>query len=227
MRLYYKPFIIFISQYIRQKAIKFIPIVISLLEAYLIKKVSQPLELPTQENVLPKNETKTDSIEEIKSETNTLPLNQNNTNSINAKIDDSVETLLLERMVFGAAFTIGIITHNGKYVCHTLEDKDRYLEKGTMKIYSQTAIPRGEYEVDISFSPKFKVNLPEILNVPQFSGIRIHVGSNIVSDKDTSGCIIPCFIVNKKTTDSLKAFNVLNKLIWDLLKNKKLKIKIK
>lgn len=36
-------------------------------------------------------------------------------------------------------------------------------------------------------SPKFKRELPEVLNVPHFSGIRIHRGN---THKDTLGCIL-------------------------------------
>ena len=77
------------------------------------------------------------------------------------------------------------------FVCNTLEDKVRN-KKGTkkedfIKVYGETAIPYGTYRVVITYSNAFKKNLPEILNVPLYEGIRIHTG-NINSD--TYGCIL-------------------------------------
>lgn len=77
------------------------------------------------------------------------------------------------------------------FVCNTLEDKVRN-PKGTKKenfnkVYGETAIPYGTYRVVITYSNAFKKNLPEILNVPLYEGIRIHTG-NINSD--TYGCIL-------------------------------------
>ena len=52
---------------------------------------------------------------------------------------------------------------------------------------NETAIPAGTYEVIVNVSVKFKRKLPLLLNVPHFTGIRIHRGN---TDKDTSGCIL-------------------------------------
>jgi len=76
---------------------------------------------------------------------------------------------------------------DGVSECYTVEDTDRQLEKGGIKIQDKTAIPRGKYEVTWSFSNHFQKLMPELLNVPQFSGVRIHSGN---SDVDTEGCII-------------------------------------
>ena len=54
-------------------------------------------------------------------------------------------------------------------------------------MYGDTCIPYGKYKVIVSYSPKFKRELPEILGVNSFSGIRIHRGNKI---SDTLGCIL-------------------------------------
>ena len=84
-------------------------------------------------------------------------------------------------------YTIGHLYINDKYFCDTLEDKVRQLDSIEDKIKHKTAIPEGVYEVVVTMSPKFKRLLPLLLNVPFFTGIRIHRGNN---ENDTSGCII-------------------------------------
>lgn len=92
--------------------------------------------------------------------------------------------LKLNRIFKTNTFTIGELYINEKYVTDTLEDRVR--PEGE-KVYGKTAIPEGKYEIELTHSPRFKKILPEILNVPNFSGIRIHTGN---SSKDTEGCII-------------------------------------
>lgn len=92
--------------------------------------------------------------------------------------------LTLNRIFLGSSATIGELLINDKYLCDTLEDRVR--PEGE-KVYGKTAIPEGTYEVKLTHSPRFKKILPEILNVPNFSGIRIHTGN---SSKDTEGCIL-------------------------------------
>jgi hypothetical protein len=92
--------------------------------------------------------------------------------------------LTLNRIFLGSSATIGELLVNDKHLCNTLEDRVR--PEGE-KVYGKTAIPEGTYEVKLTHSPRFKKILPEILNVPNFSGIRIHTGN---SSKDTEGCIL-------------------------------------
>ena len=73
------------------------------------------------------------------------------------------------------------------YLCDTLEPTWRDYNNGAYKIKGRSAIPEGRYAVVITYSPKMKQWLPLLLNVPKFSGIRIHAGN---SAKDTEGCIL-------------------------------------
>lgn len=73
------------------------------------------------------------------------------------------------------------------YFCDTLEPQWRDYNNGAYKIKGKSAIPEGRYAVVISWSPKMKKWLPILLNVPKFSGIRIHAGNTA---KDTEGCIL-------------------------------------
>ena len=73
------------------------------------------------------------------------------------------------------------------YLCDTLEPTWRDYNNGAYKIKGRSAIPEGRYAVVITYSPKMKQWLPLLLNVPKFSGIRIHAGN---TTKDTEGCIL-------------------------------------
>lgn len=91
-------------------------------------------------------------------------------------------------------YTVGRLYIDGKLICETLEDKDRGLtqdmplgEIKKKKVYGKTAIPTGTYGVIVNNSPKFKKNLPRLLDVPGFDGILIHEGNTI---RDTAGCIL-------------------------------------
>lgn len=100
----------------------------------------------------------------------------------------------VRRFCHKSDYTIGWLYIDGKLICETLEDKDRGLTQNMSldeikkrKVYGETAIPMGTYNVIISNSPKFKRNLPRLLNVPGFDGILIHEGN--VADH-TKGCIL-------------------------------------
>ena len=84
--------------------------------------------------------------------------------------------------------TEGKLYLNGEFECYTLEDKDRHLEDGeNEKVYGKTAIPRGEYEIDLTMSNRFQKILPLLKDVPGFTGVRIHPGN---TSEDTEGCIL-------------------------------------
>lgn len=95
--------------------------------------------------------------------------------------------MLLRRDAFNDVCTFGKLFVNGEPLCETLEDVDRRLEDGGIKIPGRTAIPRGEYRVIIDWSRRFHKNLPRLLNVPGFEGVRIHRGNH---SGDTDGCIL-------------------------------------
>ena len=111
----------------------------------------------------------------------------------------------VKRIYKAEDYTIGELSINGEFFCHTLEDKVRILNSFEDKVYGETAIPVGRYKVIISYSNHFKKEMPEILNVEFFSGIRIHEGNH---KDDSSGCILvgECkdleegFIYNSKKT---------------------------
>ena len=78
--------------------------------------------------------------------------------------------------------TIGELSIDGKFQCFTLEDVERH-----EKIFGHTAIPPGEYDFALTFSPRFNMKMPQIMDVPNFSGVRIHWGNDA---DDTEGCIL-------------------------------------
>lgn len=114
--------------------------------------------------------------------------------------------LKLERIYTCKKYTIGKFYINDEYFCDTIEDCDRGLTKcmsdseiEKKKIYGETAIPIGVYDVTMKEkSPKFsnfskykwaKIcngYLPRLKNVPGFDGILIHVANKA---EDILGCI--------------------------------------
>ena len=149
--------------------------------------------------------------------------------------------LELQRIALRAEYTIGKLYVNGEYVCDTLEDTVRDINRngrfdnGETKIPGRTAIPYGNYEITLNVvSPKFSKRaayariggrLPRLLNVPSFSGILIHIGNK---PEDTEGCIL----VGKNTitgrlTSSTKCFDALyDKLLPASRRGEKITIEI-
>lgn len=98
------------------------------------------------------------------------------------------------RNVFTEDTSIGDLFIDNNFTCHTLEDKDRGLhnkmsleETAKIKVYGDTCIGYGKYEVDITYSNKFAIHYPLVLNVVGYSGIRIHCG---VNEHHTLGCLL-------------------------------------
>lgn len=88
----------------------------------------------------------------------------------------------IDRKKYTSTSTIGDLYVDAKWECNTLEDAFR-----DVKIQDKTCIPAGTYQVILSYSNRFKQIMPEILNVPNFMGIRIHPGN---TSEDTAGCIL-------------------------------------
>ena len=126
--------------------------------------------------------------------------------------------LTVLRIANKPTYTIGKLYIDGCYYCDVLEDVDRGLDDDMeeseilkKKIKGQTAIPTGTYPVKITYSPKYKKNMPLIENVKGYSGIRIHSGN---THKDTEGCVL----VGKnkevgKVLESRKTYNALYKIL--------------
>ena len=90
--------------------------------------------------------------------------------------------------------TKGILFFEDEIICDTLEDvvRDRNADgdledQDEGKVYGETAIPYGTYELVITYSPKFKRKMTLVKDVPNFSGIRMHWGRSI---KQSLGCIL-------------------------------------
>lgn len=136
--------------------------------------------------------------------------------------------LTLIRIANRPTYCIGKLYVDGEYLCDTIEDTDRGLDDSMdlevikkKKIKGETAIPTGKYMVSITYSPRFKKQMPLIENVKGYSGIRIHTGN---TSKNTEGCLI----VGKNTkvgmvTDSRNTYNALMK---ELLSANKIMIDI-
>jgi hypothetical protein len=112
----------------------------------------------------------------------------------------------LRRTECGKVCTIGELLIDGKHECFTLEDVVR---ADGVKVYGETAIPRGTYSVDITRSPRFKRDLPLLIGVENFIGIRIHPGNTA---SDTEGCILVgqgrgqnCILSSRAAFDALFA----------------------
>lgn len=116
--------------------------------------------------------------------------------------------ILVKRLYKKERYCIGKLYIDGIFICHTLEDTDRGLAQNmplyeikNSKIYGQTAIPTGRYEISLNItSPKFSSytfykevcngKVPRLLDVPGFDGILIHVGDGYKGPDLTYGCIL-------------------------------------
>jgi hypothetical protein len=66
---------------------------------------------------------------------------------------------------------LGELWVDGAFFGYTLEDVNR-----AKKVYGETCIPASTYNVIVTYSNRFKVELPLLENVVGFAGVRIHGG---------------------------------------------------
>ena len=130
--------------------------------------------------------------------------------------------ILVDRYIRSEKSTIGKIYVDGEFECFSMEDRDRSLSS-TMpievikqkKVKGWTAIPEGKYKCIIMHSEHFGRELPLLLNVPGYNGVRIHPGN---TSADTEGCILPGesrsvdFVGNSRLAFE-KLFSKINKTI--------------
>lgn len=85
--------------------------------------------------------------------------------------------------------TLGVLFRDGKFFGFTLEDAIREVPGQSVeqwKVKGETAIPSGRYRIQVTPSPRFGRQLPLLLGVPGFDGIRIHP---LNSNAESEGCI--------------------------------------
>lgn len=118
--------------------------------------------------------------------------------------------------------TIGELAVDGKYECFVIEDNYPTPWKKTP---GKTAIPAGKYQVIVNKSQRFGVDMPLLLNVPEYAGIRIHPGN---TSADTEGCLLPGRVRQAdKVLESKLAYEALfTKIKSALAKGEKVHIEI-
>ena len=88
-----------------------------------------------------------------------------------------MKTIVLTRTAINGKAVTGTMVipmYQGDVTVKTLENSD-------------FLIPEGTYPLDKTYSPKFKKFLPEVQNVPDRTGIRIHRGT---IPEHSTGCIL-------------------------------------
>lgn len=152
-------------------------------------------------------------------------------------MENNALELLLDRKYKKETYTIGNLYVDGEWFCNTLEDKDRGLsqtmpleEIKRLKVYGETAIPTGRYEVRMDIvSPKyngvkwykdnFGGRMPRLESVKGFAGILIHSGNTAL---DSNGCILVGMNKAKgKVLDSRATFQKLWKMLEQARKSGK------
>ncbi|MCQ2319448.1 MAG: DUF5675 family protein [Bacteroidales bacterium] len=120
-------------------------------------------------------------------------------------------TIELVRLFKRDDYTIGRLFIDGKVFCDTLEPS----------VASGIIIPKGEYTIKVTYSPKFRRMLP-LIDVPGREGIRIHRGNTV---KDTKGCVIVGYNTRKGVVTSSELCET--RLVEMLEKENEIKIIVK
>lgn len=101
--------------------------------------------------------------------------------------------ILVDRIRSNRDVTISRVYINNRFFCHGLEDEYR-----AQKVPGETRIPSGCYNLGLrqeggfhnrysSIFAGLHAGMIEIMNVPDFRHILIHVGN---FDRDTAGCLL-------------------------------------
>lgn len=112
--------------------------------------------------------------------------------------------IIVERIAPAETYTIGHISIDGHYISDCIEDCDRGLTSEMsdeqirqLKVYGETAIPKGRYRVFLTQSEKFGGRnwakrygglIPVLEGVKGFAGVRIHPANTA---EQLLGCIAP------------------------------------
>jgi hypothetical protein len=124
----------------------------------------------------------------------------------------------LKRHYFGETYTIGRVYIDTVLFSDSLEDTVRdFGINGEGKIKGKTAIPKGKYEIIMSYSPRFKQMMPLLVNVPYFAGILIHDGKD---ENSTEGCLIVGLnTIKGELTESKAYYRKIRALIMSAKRN--------
>lgn len=101
--------------------------------------------------------------------------------------------IIVNRIDTGENSTLSEVLVNGTFCCFGLEDLVR-----DVKIWGATAIPAGTYKLGlrklgamharyVRRFPAFHQGMIEILDIPDFKYVYIHMGNNF---GDTAGCLL-------------------------------------
>lgn len=81
--------------------------------------------------------------------------------------------------------TIGELSVDGRFMGHTFESANK--SKDSIGAFNLQSIPTGRYEINVTYSNRFKEKLPLLSNVPYFSNVRLYSEANAI---DIKGCIL-------------------------------------
>jgi len=102
----------------------------------------------------------------------------------------------IEREIYTAQATGGKMFIDNEFFCYTLEDTVRPIG---IKVKHHTAIHEGRFKVVLTYSNRFKREMPLLVSVPLFKGIRMHGGN---THYNTSGC--PLVAYNRTADDKIQ-----------------------
>lgn len=108
--------------------------------------------------------------------------------------------LRILRLTHKKKYTEGVLINDNtnEILCNTLEDPVRDIDGSGRfdrkadelfdkeeKVYGKTAIPYGEFPIEVTWSPAFQMDMVLIKDVPHFKGIRFHWGRTA---ENSEGC---------------------------------------